>query len=214
MSDSPSAERSQAGADGEERRDFLSKLSLWTMRGGLAGAYGLFAFIAARFLYPARPARREWMFVTEADTLDVGDSLLYRGPSGETVNVARQKQDGSTDDFIALSSTCPHLGCSVQWEAQNNRFFCPCHNGEFDASGKGYAGPPGDAGLELPRYPLKIETGLLFIEMPVESLTADAKSSPRRTGAVVESVPGVHAAGHDPCLAGRRLTRRPDGSVA
>jgi nitrite reductase/ring-hydroxylating ferredoxin subunit len=166
------------------------------MSAGLLGGYGLFAFIAGRFLYPARPQRRQWMFVAQVARLAVGESLLYRAPSGETVNIARQARQGSADDFIALSSTCPHLGCQVHWEAHNNRFFCPCHNGVFDAAGSGIAGPPGDAGLTLPRYPLKIDQGLLYIEVPVESLTAAASR-----GEVIEKIEGIHGPGHDPCLA-------------
>jgi nitrite reductase/ring-hydroxylating ferredoxin subunit len=181
--------------DAGERRAFLDRASALAMSAGLLGGYGLFAFIAGRFLYPARPQRRQWMFVAEVAGLAVGESLLYRAPSGETINIARQARQGSDDDFIALSSTCPHLGCQVHWEAHNNRFFCPCHNGVFDAAGTGIAGPPGDAGLTLPRYPLKIDQGLLYIEVPVESLTAGA---PR--GEVIEKVEGIHGPGHDPCL--------------
>jgi nitrite reductase/ring-hydroxylating ferredoxin subunit len=165
------------------------------MTAGLVGGYGALAAIAGRFLFPARPAPRRWMYVAEAGRVAVGDSLLYRGPSGETINVTRQNDRGTDEDFVALSSTCPHLGCQVHWESQNNRYFCPCHSGAFDASGRGTEGPPGDAGMELPRYPLKVERGLLYIELPVDTLIADAR------GEVVEEVEGIHGPGHDPCLA-------------
>ena len=130
-----------------------------------------------------------------------GDSLLYRGPSGETINVTRQGSAGGAEDFIALSSTCPHLGCQVHWEAQNNHYFCPCHNGTFDAQGVGTGGPPGDANMELPRYPLKVEDGLLFIEVPVAQLADSAE------GEVLEETPGLQGPGHDPCLACGRKDR-------
>lgn len=177
-----------------ERRELLTKASSAVMAAGLIGGYGALAAIAGRFLYPAGPTKRQWMYVTEVDQMAVGDSLLFRGPGGETVNVARQSREGKDADFIALSSTCPHLGCQVHWEGHNERFFCPCHNGAFDPSGKGISGPPGDAGMALPRYPLRVDRGLLYIELPVESLAiADA-------GEVIEEVEGIHAAGHDPCL--------------
>lgn len=207
--------RTDPAAPTGERREFLSRLSIWSMRAAIAGAYGLFGLISVRFLYPARPARREWMFVAEVDRLKVGGSLLYRGPAGETVNVTRREAETVGEGFVALSSTCPHLGCQVHWEPHNNRFFCPCHNGEFDPEGTAYAGPPGDAGQSLPRYPIKVVSGLLYIEMPVETLTAQGAREPgRTTGEVIAEVPGIHAAGHDPCLANRRLRRRIDGSVA
>ncbi len=185
-----------------ERRKFLTTASTVAMGAGLAGGYGAFGAIAGRFLYPARPDDRLWQFVIEADRLGLGDSVLYRGPSGETINVTRQAEAGDVSDFIALSSTCPHLGCQVHWEGQNNRYFCPCHNGTFDPAGVGTGGPPGDSGMSLPRYPLRVDSGLLFIEVP-ESQLADATSRETATGEVIERAPGIHAPGHDPCLACR-----------
>ena len=119
-----------------ERRGFLARTSNLAMSAGLVGGYGALAYIAGRFLYPARPRRMEWIYVAETARVRSDEALLYRAPNGETVNITRLGSSGSADDFIALSSTCPHLGCQVQWEAQNDRFFCPCHNGVFDPSGK------------------------------------------------------------------------------
>ena len=193
---------SKAAPDGAEnspdRRRFLTTASTVAMSAGLAGGYGAFGAIAGRFLYPARPDDRQWQFVTEVGQLGLGDSVLYRGPSGETINVTRQAEAGDEADFIALSSICPHLGCQVHWESQNNRYFCPCHNGTFDPEGVGTGGPPGDAGMSLPRYPLKIDSGLLFIEVPTAQL-ADASAE----GEMIDQAPGIHGPGHDPCLACR-----------
>jgi Rieske Fe-S protein len=112
------------------------------MVAGLAGGYGGFGAIALRYLYPSTTGDRIWQFVIETDRVKVGESIRYRGPSGETVNIARQNRNGDAEDFIALSSTCPHLGCQVRWESQNNRFYCPCHNGVFDPAGVATSGPP------------------------------------------------------------------------
>jgi Rieske Fe-S protein len=138
------------------------------MATGLAAAYGTLAAFMGRFLYPARPPATGWMFVIEAARLTRGESLRYQTPVGATVNVTRSGAGESADDFIALSSVCPHLGCQVHWEPQNDRYFCPCHNGIFDPGGKATGGPPGDAGQSLPRFALRVERGLLFIEVPVD----------------------------------------------
>ena len=164
------------------------------MTAGLAGSYGAFGLIAGRFLYPARPRAMQWQFVAEAETLAPGDSIVYRTGSGETISITRQGDRGDVSDFIALSSVCPHLGCQVNWQAQNNRYFCPCHNGTFDPSGVATGGPPGDAGQTLPRYDLKIGRGLLYIEVPATRL-ASADSG----GEVLAEKP-VSKPGHDPCL--------------
>jgi nitrite reductase/ring-hydroxylating ferredoxin subunit len=141
------------------------------MGAGLAGGYGLFAWIGARFMLPANANRLRQLFVTELDAIGVGTTMLYLTPDGRTVNITRRQARGEAADFVALSSTCPHLGCQVKWEGQNNRYFCPCHNGTFDDTGKATGGPPGDAGLSLPRYTLAVDRGLLYILVPADQLS-------------------------------------------
>ncbi len=188
-----SAARDDSSAEG--RRKFLGRASGAAMVAGLAGGYGAFGAIALRFLYPSSTDNRIWQFVTEIDRVKVGESIRYRGPSGETVNIARQARNGDADDFIALSSTCPHLGCQVRWEPQNNRFFCPCHNGVFDPSGVATSGPPADAGQSLARYPLQVTNGLLHISVPPPQFATS-----RGKGKILADDDGISAPGHDPCL--------------
>ncbi len=194
----PSTPHDQPDASSDDRRGFLSKVTSLGMLAGLGASYGTAAAYAGRYLYPARPRAKAWMYVARVADLGVGASLRYTTPGGEKVAIARQAQTGGPDDFVALSSTCPHLGCQVHWESQNQRFFCPCHNGAFDKSGKGISGPPGEAGQSLPRYPLKSEDGLLYIEVPVENLD-------------VAQAPAAAREGHDPCLGGGA---RDEGALA
>lgn len=180
----------------EDRRDFLGSASKAAMAAGLIGGYGGFAAIALRFLYPSTGDDRFWQFVSQTDDIKVGESILYRGPSGETINIARQYRNGDADDFVALSSTCPHLGCQVRWEGQNNRFFCPCHNGVFDPSGVAIGGPPAEAGQSLSRYPLKVEGGLLHIAVPPQRFAGGEER-----GEIIDIDGDICGPGHDPCLA-------------
>jgi Rieske Fe-S protein len=51
----------------------------------------------------------------------------------------------------ALSTSCPHLGCAIDFDPAKGEFKCPCHRSAFDLTGKVKAGPsprPMD-GLEL-----------------------------------------------------------------
>lgn len=150
-----------------DRRDFLCKTAPIAMAGGLAASYGGLAVMAGRFLYPTGDHSVGWCFVTVVDELEPGGSMTFVAPSGERAVVARQSEGTTAEDFIALSSVCPHLGCQVHWEPHNNRFFCPCHNGVFDPQGIALEGPPAQAKQELKQYPLKVEDGLLFIEAPL-----------------------------------------------
>lgn len=160
-------------AEAVSRRTFVKNASAVTMAGGLAASYGMFGVYAGRFVYPSSSEPTGWMFVTQVVHMKVGQVMSFRTPKGATVSIARQGPNDTADDFMALSSTCPHLGCKVYWQARENRYFCPCHNGVFDTSGKATAGPPAEAGQELPSYALKVENGLLFIavELPDDDST-------------------------------------------
>ena len=188
--------------DGRDRRTFLEKSSKAAMAAGLVGGYGGLGAVALRYLYPARPEDLSWQFVLRLDEIEVGGAVLYEGPSGETINIARQDRNGTADDFVALSSTCPHLGCQVRWEAQNNRFFCPCHNGVFDPSGVATGGPPGEAGQRLAEYPLRVEGGLLHIAVPMRRLADGTEAQ----GRIVKAPEETSGPGHDPCLGCRPPT--------
>jgi menaquinol-cytochrome c reductase iron-sulfur subunit len=47
----------------------------------------------------------------------------------------------------ALSTVCPHTGCAVDWEGQENKFICPCHHSVFDERG-GYLSGPAPRGMD------------------------------------------------------------------
>ena len=107
----------------------------------------------------------------------VGDSVKFVSPIGEKIAVARTGPREDAADFVALSSTCPHLGCQVFWEPQPGRFYCPCHKGSFDPEGRPTGGPPLEAGTPLMQYRLEVRRGLLFVHVPIERLTG-ARSQP------------------------------------
>jgi Rieske Fe-S protein len=62
-------------------------------------------------------------------------ALLRRGLS--KVAVYRDEQ-GKLHEFSAV---CPHLGCIVQWSAEEKTWDCPCHGSRFDKLGNVTNGP-------------------------------------------------------------------------
>lgn len=54
-------------------------------------------------------------------------ALLFRTPSG---------------DLRALTATCTHLACTVQYRAERSDIWCACHNGVYDLNGLNVSGPP------------------------------------------------------------------------
>ena len=165
--DSPQGENT---GDSTDRRDFLAVASTVGMAGGIALGYGKFAELAGRYLYPPTAPKIQ-LFVSIAQEIKPGGAIDYITPDGVSIVVTRkddspQNLEPPASDFLALSSVCPHLGCRVHWEPHNDRFFCPCHNGVFDPSGKPVEGPPKDENQELGQYELVVENGLLFIMLP------------------------------------------------
>lgn len=152
------------------RRGFLAMASGVAMGVGLAAGYGTFFAYLGRFLYPAERRSRGWVYVAKLAELAPDSSLTWKTPSGQKIVLVRRGNGVNAADFTAFSSVCPHLGCQVHWESNNKRFFCPCHNGVFDPSGKATGGPPGDAGQSLVEFPVKVEAGLLFVEVSLEAL--------------------------------------------
>ena len=159
--------------DEPDRRSVLAAGSSLLMAAGLVGGYGTFFALAGRYLFPSG-AGRAWLFVADAGGVEAGQSIDFESPAGVRVTITRKsestEESPTAESFLALSSVCPHLGCRVHWEGHNDRFFCPCHNGVFDPDGKAVSGPPAADGQDLPRYPLQVVDGSLYIEMPYSSV--------------------------------------------
>jgi Rieske Fe-S protein len=49
---------------------------------------------------------------------------------------------GSDGQYRALSATCTHLSCTVQYRGDLRQVWCACHNGMYDLAGRNVSGPP------------------------------------------------------------------------
>ncbi len=87
-------------------------------------------------------------------TYDAKDGWL----DGKVKQLVYVKVNG--DDILALSATCSHLGCNVNYDEKTGGFKCPCHSGAYDATGKNIDGPPP---RPLTRLDAKVEDGKLMI---------------------------------------------------
>lgn len=63
---------------------------------------------------------------------------------------------------VVLSGTCTHLGCTVQWNAGENQFQCPCHGGRFAPDGAVVGGPPP---RPLQRLTAQLRDGNVVVEL-------------------------------------------------
>ncbi|MGD8703339.1 MAG: Rieske (2Fe-2S) protein [Desulfosarcina sp.] len=117
------------------RRGFL--VFLWTGL-GLAALLELI-WVATTFLRPAASQAHkddiaEPMAVGPVDAFTTGTVTAF--PRGRFY-LARLDDGG----FLALSRRCPHLGCTLPWIEEEQRFVCPCHSSVFDIRGEVVSSP-------------------------------------------------------------------------
>ena len=68
-------------------------------------------------------------------------------------------EDGS---FLALSRICTHLGCSIPWDEEQQKFVCPCHGSSFNMLGE-VLSPPAPRPLDT--FPVRIENGIIKVNV-------------------------------------------------
>jgi menaquinol-cytochrome c reductase iron-sulfur subunit len=149
------------------RRSFLGLL----LGAGVASLATLLSVPLLRFLlHPLVKARAQlsWKEIANVEDLSSVTSPVKKLVQVEqrdgwrkivlqkAVYVCRDKRG----KLFALSSVCPHLGCSIAWHDEENRFVCPCHNGQFTAEGKLLGGPP-PRGMD--QLESKVEDGKLVV---------------------------------------------------
>lgn len=47
----------------------------------------------------------------------------------------------TADGLKAISRTCPHLGCRINYLEEKRIFLCPCHQSRFSHTGRYISGP-------------------------------------------------------------------------
>ncbi len=89
---------------------------------------------------------------------------LVRRDGWETARARRTvwvRRSAEADDAVTvLSPICPHLGCPINWSAEQGEFVCPCHKGTFDAAGRLVSGPP-PRGMDALEW--QVRAGRLFV---------------------------------------------------
>ncbi|MFV0316445.1 MAG: ubiquinol-cytochrome c reductase iron-sulfur subunit [Microthrixaceae bacterium] len=78
--------------------------------------------------------------IVELSEVPEGTEHLFKYPSDDDPAILVHLPGG---ELRAFSQKCTHLGCVVFWQADEDRLFCPCHEGVFDpVTGDPTAGPP------------------------------------------------------------------------
>lgn len=141
-----------------DRRDFLKKG--WLAGAGLIGVAG--AWTTWDVLQPVDSAG----FGGEVRTIPE-DSVPDEGVIA--VPAARAYLTRIDGEIVAVSETCPHLGCRVPWCDTSGQFECPCHGSTFNRKGEAREGPSPRA---MRRYPAEVVDGLVIVNTgePIEGV--------------------------------------------
>ncbi|MEM6425258.1 MAG: cytochrome b6-f complex iron-sulfur subunit [Cyanobacteria bacterium P01_H01_bin.119] len=68
-----------------------------------------------------------------------GSRTLSQGLKGDPTYLV-VTETNTLEDY-GINSVCTHLGCVVPWSANEQKFVCPCHGSQYDATGKVVRGP-------------------------------------------------------------------------
>ena len=144
-------------AAGRDRREFLADIVLTA-----ASAVGL-GGLAARFLqylYPQVPPEQVIEVAAgRRDAVPTNGGIVVNLAMG---HVALVDADG---ELRAFSAVCTHLGCIVRAEPPDHHaLYCACHGGMFNREGEVVGGPPP---RPLPRYPVEVRDGQVFVKITV-----------------------------------------------
>ena len=70
----------------------------------------------------------------------------------------------------ALSATCTHLACTLEWQPQQQDFLCPCHGAQFDVDGQQVGAEAYGYDLKpLGRLPVQQVNGTIYLVPSVTS---------------------------------------------
>jgi cytochrome b6-f complex iron-sulfur subunit len=127
----------QARPSASSRRRFLD----WFLGTSAGAFFASVLYPVVRYVSPpevaeAASAQVEAGFTNDPELLEKGYKIVPFGT--EPVILVRI----SDTEFRALSATCTHLDCIVEFRKEQQVIWCNCHNGRYDLTGRNIGGPP------------------------------------------------------------------------
>jgi Rieske Fe-S protein len=114
------------------------------------------AFIALLGL-AQQPQRTAPQPVVRASEVPEGEAFYFNYPDPDDQAMLIHLPGG---EFVAYSQKCTHLSCSVYYQGEQDRLYCPCHEGVFNTlTGNAVAGPPQ---RRLPRIVLERDGDMIM----------------------------------------------------
>lgn len=163
---------SSSDVPGMGRRQFMNLLTFGSVTGVALGAL----YPVANYFIPPRAAGGGGG-TTAKDELgnpvtasgwlsshSTGDRSLVQGLKGDPTYLIVEGDDAIGS--YGINAICTHLGCVVPWNSGANKFMCPCHGSQYDATGKVVRGP---APLSLALANVSVENDNVFVSQWTET---------------------------------------------
>ncbi|MGQ1891367.1 ubiquinol-cytochrome c reductase iron-sulfur subunit [Thermophagus sp. OGC60D27] len=132
------------------RRNFFRKFLYWLLT-------LQFIYIIFRLLKPGEKNTDIEKYYDAGDISFFENGKMY--PFGSEQFYLHRLSDGG---FLAVSSRCTHLGCTVQFNVNHNRFECPCHASAFNTNGQ-VLSPPANRPLDF--YPIIFKDNHVLVDV-------------------------------------------------
>ncbi len=117
------------------RRKFLNTL---LGVGGIGGVLSVFYPIIS-YLIPPKTTE------PKVNSVKAGSSSEFPTNSSKIIKFGRKPViliKTVDNQYKALSASCTHLDCIVQYKTDTKQIWCACHNGTYDLNGRNISGPP------------------------------------------------------------------------
>ena len=128
--------------DSMDRRSFIKWAAIgWSAFAAVLAGYGSFIM---RYLFPNVLFEPKQSFRAGIPNDYTVGEVSERFKDQHGVWIVRDNEK-----IYALATVCTHLGCTPNWQANENKFKCPCHGSGFYKTGIHFEGP---APRPLERY--------------------------------------------------------------
>ncbi len=122
-------------------------------------------------IYPATPIVPSDVAVPHfvANLAEIGNSAVRFATDtliGYVILSDGDNNEVPEGEVIAMSASCTHMGCIVQWQDGDRSFHCPCHGGIFTEYGKPDKASPIRYLTSLPRLETHIKDGKVYVMVP------------------------------------------------
>jgi Rieske Fe-S protein len=107
--------------------------------GGILATFASFLYPVLRYFVPPAVVDLggDEVIASKTGEMKPNSGKIFR--FGSRPGLLILESDGT---YRALSATCTHLACTVQYRSDLREIWCACHNGIYDLNGRNVSGPP------------------------------------------------------------------------